>query len=173
MALLLGIPVTISTLNTLIKLISTSGHVIHDAYGVTQDGITTMKSSPSRRLVDRCSAISEILQGIDHNILISNMGRKLVQTLVDCIAWAKKYDEKYKISKIIMNKSHKSKFKECHLAITQDFADISNTLVISSSRSKNPIKIEQKILQFSSSSSSDALDQPLLDFPHQITPVCD
>jgi len=144
LALLLGIPLTITTLTTLIRILSTGGHVIHDTYGVTSGGIGTIKSAPSKRLLDRCAAISEMLQGVDHNIIITNMGRKLVQTLVDCIAWGHKYDKKSKISKILFSSGHRDKFKECHEAITQDFSDIAHTMSISSHPHNDLLHIEDK-----------------------------
>lgn len=144
MALVLGIPLTIATLTTLIKLLSSGGHVIHDTYGVTEQGISTIRSKPSKYLLDRCSIIAEILQGVDHNILITNLGRKIVQTLVDCMAWAHEYDKKYRIAKIIFSGGHRSRFKECHQAITQDLSDIAHTIIISSRLHNDDIYIEDK-----------------------------
>lgn len=151
MALVLGIPLTITTLTTLIRLLSTGGHVVYDTYGVTEGGINTIKSTPSRRLLDRCAAIAEMLQGVDHNIIITNMGRKLVQTLVDCIAWCHNYDKKYKLTKIFLSNGHRKKFKDCHSAITQDFSDIAHTMSISSRSHDNDLNIEDKQITLFSS----------------------
>jgi D-ribose pyranose/furanose isomerase RbsD len=143
-AFLLGIPLTIATLTTLIRILSTGGHVIYDTYGVTSGGIGTIKSTPSKRLLDRCAAIAEMLQGVDNNIIITNMGRKLVQTLVDSIAWAHKYDKKSKITKILFSSGHRNKFKECHQSITQDFSDIGHTMSISSRPHNDLLHIQDK-----------------------------
>lgn len=126
----LGIPITISTLSTVVKVLSKGGSIAYSSYGVTKAGLNTVKSKPSRYLLERCSAIAELLQKIEYAVLATNLGLKLVETLVEAVVWSYEYDKKYKLTKILLSSSHNRKFQEYHDAISQDYCDITNSVII-------------------------------------------
>lgn len=130
MALVLGIPLSISAIMTLSKILSSAGFTIYNVYDITNDGLESIKCQMSRRLADRSSAIAEILQHCERHILLTNLGRKMVQTLIDSIQWSYRYQKKNKLKKIINNFKYEEKFKWYHDAISQDMSDIAHTMQI-------------------------------------------
>lgn len=131
MALILGIPFTISTMTTILKVLSSGGHVMYGAIELTSGGVNTMKSGKSKILSDRCALISSKLQSIDKNILLTSIGKKLLETLLTSSQWAYDYENKNSLLKIIFNTTYKEKFKDSHQEITQTFSDLINMYILS------------------------------------------
>lgn len=130
MEVILGLPLTFGTIVTLVNLLTQAGFLIYDAYHVLENGQVDYRSRMSHRLADRCSAISEMLQGVDHNVFTTNLGRKMVQTLIDSLAWCQKYDRKIIVKRVLNSQNYRKKFKMWHQAITQDFSDLAHTMSI-------------------------------------------
>lgn len=111
-------------LSTIISILVAAGKVIYGTGNLAFDGITNLKSPDSITLSERCSEIVEDLQQMNHDFLITGRCHRLVQKIVDCVKWAKNYDEKSYVKKIIFSNKYKSKFSKCHQEITLYFHDL-------------------------------------------------
>lgn len=112
------------SLGTIISILTFSGKMLYGTANLTNSGITTMHSGPSQLLVERCGEIIEDLQQMDHTILITRRSHRLVQTIIDSLNWAKSYDKKCTLKKIIFNGSYSKKFETSHERITRYFYDL-------------------------------------------------
>lgn len=118
-----AVPITI-TLGTLVSILVAAGKGGIDIASLTIDGVDGVRSKYSKTLVARCTEIAEDLQQMDHHLLITGRTHRLVKTIVECIKWSKKYDDKCLLKKIIFNNSYKNKFKQHHNEITTYFSDL-------------------------------------------------
>lgn len=125
---------------TLASTMIQSGFMIYNTYCLVEAGMKTIKSKPAKKLADRAAAIAETLQGVDQNILLTSLGQRIVQTLVDSIAWALEYCKKNKLSKIIGNSGYVIKFRCYHTHITRDFSDIAHGIIIKTYEPKVKLK---------------------------------
>lgn len=125
-----GIPISLGTIAALVSIVSGAGMVINISYDLANSGIEYLRSNTSIKLTNRCAIIAEILQSVDPGIIVTPVGRKLVQTLVDCIEWSKKYDKKTRIKKIFYYEKYHKRFAEYHNNLTQDLSDIAHSIEI-------------------------------------------
>jgi hypothetical protein len=118
-----SIPITI-TLGTIISILVAAGRGIYGASSLAKDGFDDVKSGPSKILIERCTEIIEDLQQMDHHLLITGRTQRLIQTIVDCLQWARNYDDKNTMSKIIFSNGNKKKFKKRHAELSINFNDL-------------------------------------------------
>lgn len=112
------------SLGALISILSVSGRLIYGAAEITSNGIGSINSKHSHTLVKRCSEIVEDLQQMDHKILGTGRAQTVVQTVINSLNWAKKYEKKKIIIKIIFSNKYEKKFKDHHEYLTQYFNDL-------------------------------------------------
>lgn len=129
MAFALGIPFSITTIAALVAISTAAGRAIHMSYDLTEQGVEHIKSGSAVRLIRRCTTIAEMLHTMSSDFLISSSGQAIIQTLVNCIEWGKKYDKKSKVKRIYFSNIYKERFDICHDTLThylQDMAQLAN-----------------------------------------------
>lgn len=129
MTFVLGIPFTLASIAALVSITAAAGHAIQTSYDLTEQGVEHIRSSASGRLIRRCTTIAEMLHTMSNEFIVSSSGRAIVQTLVDCIEWSRKYDKKMKIKRLIFSETYKNRFSICNDTLTyylQDMAHLAN-----------------------------------------------
>lgn len=135
----------VSILIKFVKIIGKSGYVIYYGYKLTGSGFRNIKSPLSLNLIDRCSMLAQMLQSAEESVLISPMGRNLVQKLVNAMVWSKFYDEKSSISKLFFSSSYSMIFDNYHAAITRDLSDLSSCFNLAKNKKIIPRKVSKTI----------------------------
>lgn len=120
----LALPISLGTLGTLITIITLSGQIIYGATNITSEGINSIRCKRSLALVERCSEIVEDLQQMDHHILKTGRSHRLVQTVVNSLNWASKYDNKWLLNKFMFGGRYDKKFYKCHEKLSLYFDDL-------------------------------------------------
>jgi hypothetical protein len=125
-----SIPVIISTLSAVIGLSMAGGNAIYYTHNLISGKEVRLNSRHSILLADRANTIAGILQKVNPDIIVSNFGRRMIQTLVDSLEWAYKYNGKSKIKKVFKSSKYRFIFTTYHKAITRDMGDLSRALNI-------------------------------------------
>jgi len=89
-----------------------------------------INSRHSLALLQRADAIANTLCHIDPNVTACDMGSRMVQTLVNAINWALKYNRKRKIKKIFKYEKYRHIFECYHDSISRELADLINILTL-------------------------------------------
>lgn len=89
-----------------------------------------INSRHSLALLQRANNIADVLCHIDQNVTASSVGARMIQTLVDAINWALKYNRKRKIKKIFKFEKYRHIFECYHDSIGRELADLTNILAL-------------------------------------------
>lgn len=130
MALLLGIPLTITTLSTSFKVVKTlasGGRIVFSTYGTAKSGVNNVKSDMSYDMSNRISNLVLHLESLDLHILNLNILNDFTNILQESLEWSNKYKCTNFLLKIFKSKTYKQKFDEYHDIITRYFNDINYT----------------------------------------------
>ena len=124
MAFVLGIPFSMAAVSALVAVSTAAGHAIHMTYDMAEQGFEHIKSGASLRLIRRCTTIAQMLHTMNPEFIISSSGQAILQTLINCIEWGKRYDKKSKIKKIFFSDVYKERFVICHDTLTHYLSDM-------------------------------------------------
>lgn len=124
---------TASTLSTISALISITGTAISGLKyaGEVQSGKEKdLNSKQSILLIERVNSIGTVVHGLRPEILNRPIGHRIIHTLVSSMGWAMKYNNKYKIKKVLKFEKYRHIFRTYHRALSRDLADLSNMMSI-------------------------------------------
>lgn len=126
---MISVPLTIS-LGTLISILLTAGKSIYNVGNLLVEGIGHVRSEEGRSLLNRCLSIIETLQNVDKQYITTARTQRLVQTLVNCLNWVKKYESMNAIRKVIFYKDYRETFRGYHTELTKYYYDMSISILL-------------------------------------------
>lgn len=122
---------SLSTISALLNISTTAGTAIQFTQRSVSGANERINSRESYRLIERSNSIADTLSHIDHDIIASVIGNRMIQTLIDSIDWSLKYNAKSKIKKVFKYAKYRHIFQVLHDAITRDLADLNGILSLS------------------------------------------
>lgn len=131
MAFVLGIPFSMAAVSALVAVSTAAGHAIHMTYDIAEQGFEHIKSGASLRLIRRCTTIAQMLHTMNPEFVTSSSGQAIIQTLINCIEWGKRYDKKSKIKRVFFSDVYKERFIICHDTLTHYLSDMASLANIS------------------------------------------
>lgn len=121
---------TFSTLSTLMGLTMAAGTAIQFTQRSVSGANERINSRHSLALLQRANNIADVMCHIDQNVTASTIGTRMIQTLVNAINWALKYNRKRKIKKIFKFEKYRHIFECYHDSIGRELADLTNILAL-------------------------------------------
>lgn len=125
-----AVTMTLSTLSALLGLTMAAGTAIQFTQRSVSGANERINSRHSLALIQRASNIADVLCHIDQNVTASTVGTRMIQTLINAINWALKYNRKRKIKKIFKFEKYRHIFECYHDSIGRELADLTNILAL-------------------------------------------
>ena len=121
---------TLSTISALISITGTSIAGLRWSKDIMSGKNTDLNSKQSILLMERANSVGNVLKSVHPDILTRPIGHRIIQTLIDSMGWAIKYNKKHKIKKIFKFEKYRHLFRTYHRALSRDLADLSDMLTI-------------------------------------------
>lgn len=131
MAFALGIPFSLATIAALVSITNVAGHAIATTFDMAEGGLEHIKSGAAERLIRRATTVAEMLHMMSFDFITSSSGQAIIQTLVNCIEWARRYNKKSKLKQIFFSDAYKDRFLICNNSLSNYLSDMASLANIS------------------------------------------
>ena len=135
-----------------------SGIAIYNTYKLVKDGVDMINSKPGRYLANRAAAVAEMLQQVESSALLTILGQRIVQALVNSAVWSIEYDNLNYLKRVLNHKKHRQIFGRHHRLISQTLADFAHSITIKSYNTPEPLLFENKLYEHPVDATEDYRD---------------
>lgn len=126
---MITVPVTVS-LGTVISILISSGKVIYNVGSLLKDGVEHVRSEEGLSLIVRCRSILDTLENVDKKFVTTTKTQVLVQTIVNSLNWANRYEAMSMPRKVLFHKTYKEAFHDYHAELSKYYVDFSMSVLL-------------------------------------------
>ena len=121
--------VTVS-LETIITILVGSGKLIYDVGTLLKDGVEHVKQKEGVSLINRCRYILHTLESVDSKYITTTRTQVLVQTIVNALNWANRYETMSVARRVLFHKTYKTAFQDYHSELSKYYVDFSMSVLL-------------------------------------------